>query len=159
MTSDAASFGVIVVGIDGSACSIDALRWAAAEPRLRGSRLVLVHSWHVPNLGVPGLAPPVADDEFAAAADLMLDHVIGAAGELGVPADRQITKGHPAHDLIEASPCAELIVVGSHGHGGVAGTLLGSVSQRVAMHAHRPVVIVRHRTEAPAVPAGDQAPT
>lgn len=133
----------IVVGVDGSDCSIAALRWAAKESRLRGAQLEVLHVWHLPYVGLPGVSPAYPDDEFEAYASAVLDHTVGAVADLDVPLERRIVKGHAAHELIEASGRADLVVVGSHGHGGVTGTLLGSVSQRVAMHAECPVVIVR----------------
>lgn len=63
--------------------------------------------------------------------------------KLGITIEQRVVKAHAAQALIDASTDAELVVVGSHGHAGVAGTLLGSVSQRVAMHAQCPVLIVR----------------
>jgi nucleotide-binding universal stress UspA family protein len=136
-------FDRIVVGVDGSDCSIEALRWAADEGRLRGAQVEALHVWHIPYLGMPGLSPPYPDDEFEVYAAAVLDHAITASGESDETVERRAAKGHAANELIDASRRADLVVVGSHGHGGVAGTLLGSVSQRVAMHAECPVVIAR----------------
>lgn len=61
----------------------------------------------------------------------------------GGPRGRPILEGHPAQVLIEATRDADLLVVGSHGHGAFAGMLLGSVSQHRVQHAHCPVVVVR----------------
>lgn len=133
----------VVVGVDGSECSIGALRWAAEQARLQHAPLVALHAWQIPSVGLPGLAPPYPDDEFQTHAEQVLDHVMAKAGDIDVPVERRIVKAHAAQALIDVSKDAALVVVGSHGHGGVAGTLLGSVSQRVASHAHCPVVIVR----------------
>ncbi|GAA2922658.1 MULTISPECIES: universal stress protein [Streptomycetaceae] len=134
----------IVVGVDGSDSSARALRWAAQEARLRGARLEVVHAWQFPSVGLPGVSPPYPDEMFAPAARAVVDHAVAGlgAGRVEAGIDRRAVKGHPSAVLVEASEDAALLVVGSHGHGGVAGTLLGSVSRRVAHHARCPVVIV-----------------
>jgi nucleotide-binding universal stress UspA family protein len=135
--------GQIVVGVDGSASSAQALRWAAEEARVRGSRLEAIQAWE----GTIGRIPsrPTSDEASKHHADEVL-----AAAVAGLPADERPAKidsravqGKAAAVLIEASAGADLLVVGSHGHGGVVGAVLGSVSHRVAEHAHCPVVIVR----------------
>lgn len=61
----------------------------------------------------------------------------------GTPVDPQVVEGHPAAVLTEAARDADLLVVGSHGHGAFAGMLLGSVSHHCVHHATRPVLVVR----------------
>lgn len=136
-------FDRIAVGVDGSECSIDALRWAIDEGRMRGAQVEVLHIWHFPYVGLPGLTPPYQDEDFEPHASAVLDHAISDAGETDGSVERRVVKGHAANELIAASRHADLIVVGSHGHGGVAGAVLGSVSARVAAHAECPVVIVR----------------
>jgi len=98
-------------------------------------------------LGAPGFGPIVAegiDAEFEGAARAALEKAIeglGAAGE-GIHIERVVEHGQASHVLIEAAKDAALLVVGSRGHGGFAGLLLGSVSQQCAHHALCPVVIV-----------------
>ncbi|MEU0679942.1 universal stress protein [Streptomyces albogriseolus] len=135
----------IVVGVDGSDYSTRALRWAAQEARLRGARLEVIHAWQIPSVGLPGVSPPYPDEMFEPAARAVVDHAVAdlGAGPEKAGIDKRAVKGHPPAVLIEASEGAALVVVGSHGHGRIAGTLLGSVSQRVAHHARCPVVIVR----------------
>lgn len=147
--------GTIVVGIDGSPQSLAALGFALAEARLRGARLVALHAWVLPLteapgpflLEVPGRAgPPLeqlreelgreAERRLAAA----LDAVAGEAG--GVVVERRVVEGPAAAALVEASEGADLLVVGSRGHGGLRGALLGSVGEQCARHARCPVAIV-----------------
>lgn len=132
----------IVVGIDGSPSSEGALHWAVEEARIRGAALEIIHAWHS---GLPGLVPDRPDDDFQQHSRSVLDTAVSGLPEGGssLDIDTRSVKGHPAAVLIDASADAALVVVGSHGHGGVAGSVLGSVSQRVASHARCPVVIVR----------------
>jgi nucleotide-binding universal stress UspA family protein len=136
-------FDRIVVGVDGSNCSVEALRGASEEGRMRGAQVEVLHVWHLPYVGLPEVSPPHPDDEFEASASAVLDHVITAAGEVNGSLERRVAKGHAANELITASRRADLVVVGCRGHGGVAGTLLGSVSHQVATHDECPVVVVR----------------
>ncbi len=80
-----------------------------------------------------GSSPAYPDDEFEAYASAVLDHAFGAVADVDVPLERRIVKGHAAHELIEASRRADLVVVGSHGHGGVTGTL--RISEPARRHA------------------------
>jgi nucleotide-binding universal stress UspA family protein len=146
-----------VVGVDGSEGATSALRWAAAEARLRGVGLSVVHAWTVPlvltspsgeTFGVPDPAHSV--EEVRAASQEKADEVVQASLEtidaLGVAVDSQVVEGRAASMLIDASEGAELLVVGRRGLGGFAGLLLGSVSQQCAHHARCPVVIVPAQT-------------
>ena len=127
----------IVVGIDGSACARDALRFAVKEARLRGDQLRVVWTWQMPiNIYAAGGLMAVLDDGTAERlAHRELDEVL-------------VEEGSAARVLIRESENAELLVVGSRGHGGFVGLLLGSVGQQCAAHARSPVVIV-HPTAAP----------
>lgn len=136
----------IVVGIDGSEGSLVALRAAADEARLRGVPLEVVCAWHpgvtgsLPGFGV-GTPVPEVLDELSTALTATLDaEGLGAGGDLAVTAT--VATGHAAETLIDASDDAALVVVGSRGHGGFAGMVLGSVSQHVSAHARCPVMIV-----------------
>jgi nucleotide-binding universal stress UspA family protein len=135
----------IVVGIDGSDASLDALRWAAREAELRGADLLVIHAWHVPvgNPYVPGI-PDVTS--LAEGSKQLLEHslaeVFGAKLPDGVSAE--LRQGPASIVLIEAAKQADLLIVGSRGHGGLVGAILGSVSTAVVHHAPCPVLVVRH---------------
>jgi nucleotide-binding universal stress UspA family protein len=144
--------GRIVVGIDGSELGRAALRWARDEARLRDATLVAVHAWtFVPPAPIaePGMIPvPTADlmgdlDSERSAAQSLLDESVAEAEAGGVRIEQRLVEGPPGDVLAAAAADADLIVVGSHGRGGLAAALLGSVSQHVVRHASCPVVIVR----------------
>jgi nucleotide-binding universal stress UspA family protein len=132
--------GRIVVGTDGSSQSAAALRWAANQASLTGSELELVTAWQYPvTYGFPVL-PDVDMEQNARAAQ---DESVNLSGvSLPDGTQRTLGKGHPAAVLLEAAKGAELLVVGSRGHGGFAGMLLGSVSEQVVAHSGCPVVVV-----------------
>jgi nucleotide-binding universal stress UspA family protein len=146
----------IVVGVDGSAASAAALRWAVAEARLRGAPLRLVHAYQPPMLpfatpGIAGAAVPLPSDDVERLGTLAEEHgrsvLAEAVGELGSDADdldvqQQLVEGPPATMLIAIARGAALLVLGSRGRGGFAGLLLGSVSQQCAQHPPCPVVIL-----------------
>ena len=142
--------GVIVVGVDHSPGAKAALRFALEEARLRQATLRVVHAWQFGYIGATGLEGllPAAGGELedfrqgaAAALDETLKEVV--AGADSVTIERRVDQGAPAAVLVDESRGAELLVVGSRGHGGFAQLLLGSVSQQCAQHAPCPVVIIR----------------
>ena len=143
----------IVVGIDGSPPSGQALRWAAAEAKLRGAALRVVHTWAFPYIVAgPGLDPTLDArmiEDVRRKAEELVEHELSVLGDeaAGVDIERVVVDGAPAPTLIEAAEGSDLLVVGSRGHGGFAGLLLGSVSQQCAHHAPCPVVIVRPQTD------------
>lgn len=146
----------IVVGVDGSEDSKDALRWAAQQAQLVDAALDVVTVWHVPvdfatAWQIPvtyGKSHDVSGAEFSEEARKSLNAVI--EDTLGpdhrVTVTPRLINGHAASALIDASQGAALLVVGGSGRGGFAGMLLGSVSQHCVQHAACPVVVVRHRT-------------
>lgn len=135
----------VVVGVDGSANGIAALRWATEQAAATGARLELLHAWHPPYVGgEPFVFNPIPWDDCRAAADLVLDRSLALVDvtELATPPERVLVDGAAAHSVIEASAAASMVVVGARGTGGFAGLLLGSVGNQVARHAHCPVVVV-----------------
>jgi len=142
--------GLITVGVDHSAGSNAALRFALEEARVREATLRVVHAWqfgYVGATGMEGLLPTVGGelDEFRRAAAAELETILADADAGGVEIETRIEQGSAASILIDESQDAELLVVGSRGHGGFASLMLGSVSQQCAQHAACPVVIVRDR--------------
>lgn len=138
----------IVVGIDGSPSSVAALRWAIGQAALDGSTVEAITAWQIPAAMTGyGWAPvPVADcsDMELIAKRALEEAIVEAAGASSSPlVHGEIAQGLPAQVLIDASAGAALLVVGSRGHGGFAGALLGSVSQYCVHHAHCPVLIIR----------------
>ena len=121
------------------------MRFAAAEATLRGVPLRVVTAWYVPSgVYAGGFVPTVDSIDYGSwqreTAERQIKDVLGP--DHAARADLVVTEGTPAAVLRNESDGAELLVVGSRGHGGFAGLLLGSVSQQCAAHAHCPVVIV-----------------
>ncbi len=138
----------VVVGVDGSPASAMALAWAARYAKAVGASVRAVMAWHYPAAVGPapvGVAPASVSAEVEQERQGELDKAIKAAfGEPPVvEVERKIAYGHPSQVLIEESKNADLLVVGSHGHGGFAGMMLGSVSTHCVTHAACPVTVVR----------------
>ncbi len=138
--------GKIVVGVDGSAGSRDALRWAFAEAKLRGASLEVVIVWQYPiTASLPTFGAMITPQDFATDARTELLAIIAAEGvsaEAPIPVSTLVAEGNAARALLDASEDADLLVVGSRGHGGFTGVLVGSVSQQCVNHAKCPVVVV-----------------
>ncbi|CAL9641775.1 universal stress protein [Streptomyces althioticus] len=141
----------IVVGVDGSPSSLEALRWAARQAALTGGSVLALTSWDYPQYhGALGWLPPSSGDEEALEArareDLTrcVEETLGAHPSVGVL--EEVRYGTPASVLLRAARDASLLVVGSRGLGGFAGLLLGSVAQHCVQHAACPVVVVREDT-------------
>ncbi|MEU4689897.1 universal stress protein [Actinoplanes sp. NPDC023714] len=139
----------IVVATDGAPSGESTVRWAAREAESRGIRLRVVHvlEWDMNNARYDyygqhfEAARRLAETVTATAADVARTAAPGAEITMAT------LIGHPTARLLEAARGAELLVVGSRGHGGFADMLLGSVSQRIATHAPCPVVVVRGRPD------------
>ncbi len=130
----------IVVGIDGSASSIDAFRWAVRQAQLTGAVVEALMAWQYP----AGVVPAGTQD-FEAESRRALDRAIEGAfsGAPPVEVTRVVEEGEPALTLVGRSTNAALLVIGSRGHGEFVGMLIGSVSQYCVTHAHCPVVVLR----------------
>lgn len=134
----------VVVGIDGSEASYEALDWAAEEARVRGATLGIIHAWHTPfSAASPyggSFDPSVLDDSARAVLDAAVERVDAAA--LTKPLDAVLAVGRAAPVILDASKRANLVVLGARGRGGFAELVLGSVSHSVVHHSSCPVVIV-----------------
>jgi nucleotide-binding universal stress UspA family protein len=154
------STGEIVVGVDGSTGSEAALAGALAESRLRGARLRVIHAYQIPALafgdvgiGAPGTAARAAavSEDIESVRSAAEEHAkslaetalrrAGADAVRDLEIELDAVEGPAAQVLIEAGRGADLLVVGSRGHGGFVGLLLGSVSQQCAQHPPCPVVV------------------
>ncbi len=162
VTDVAAAAGRIVVGIDGSTGSAAALHWAVEEAQLRGAEVHAVMAWQQPvAIGAAsgltlGMDPAIgAEFVLAAAADAEAEAEAEAASlvaKAGEASDVLIVcealEGYPAKTLIRAAEGADLLVVGTRGHGGFVGALVDSVSHYVVAHATCPVVVVANPSRA-----------
>jgi nucleotide-binding universal stress UspA family protein len=139
---------IVVVGVDGSAESVAALRWASRYAAATGARVRALLAWHYPGTvggPPPGVAPDAIRGQTEEQMHQTLDEAIAKAysGQDVAGVEKVTAYGHPAQALIEASTEADLLVVGSHGHGAFTGMLVGSVSIHCVTNAHCPVVVVR----------------
>jgi nucleotide-binding universal stress UspA family protein len=149
MSDDVASSrGRIVVGVDGSAPSNDALRWAGRIGAALGLKIDAITSWEfATSYGMGGVPLDYRPDTDAA--QVMSEALTAVFGDAVPDGLRSVVReGHPAKILLDASNEAEMLVVGSRGHGGFVGQLLGSVSAPCATHASCPVVVIHPRTDA-----------
>jgi nucleotide-binding universal stress UspA family protein len=133
---------LIVVGVDGSSGSTEALRWAMRQASATAAEVIVVAVWEVPT----ALGYALSDDavDWAAHAREIIDNAMAEAGrcQLSVTVTARIVRGHVGTVLVEESRGADLLVVGSRGHGMAVGMLLGSVSEYCVHHAACPVVVV-----------------
>lgn len=133
----------VVVGVDASEPSKEALRWAARQAEITGAELRVVLCWEVPSMAYWAPLPEGVNLEEEAETALhqtVLD-VVGPNPTMAVT--EVVREGHPAPALLNESAGADLLVVGSRGHGEFTGMLIGSVSEHCVTHATCPVVVVR----------------
>jgi nucleotide-binding universal stress UspA family protein len=133
----------IVVGVDGSVPSKAALSWAVEQGKLTGAVVEAVIAWEFPaTYGYPVAVSSVNWEQMAqqAVSEAVADVAEGAAP---VEVTCKVVEGNAAQALLDESSGADLLVVGSRGHGGFVEALLGSTGQHCVHHATCPVVVVR----------------
>jgi nucleotide-binding universal stress UspA family protein len=141
----------IVAGVDGSPESLAAADWAAREAVHRGLPLRLVHAWRWEPLDLPLVQDP--EEQERAAEDALREARTAIARQYPeVPVTAELLRDTPVAALLGTGERAEMLVVGSRGHGTVAGFLLGSYGQQIIAGSARPVVAVRSRDGDPAEP-------
>lgn len=135
----------VVVGVDGSATSELAIEQAFDFASMAGAGLVAVHTWFANELPYSATVTPEGDEERESA---LLAECLAGWGEKypDVEVVRVCKQGNAGVELLERAKSAQLVVVGSHGHHPLAGTLLGSTSQRMLHRAPCPVLICRSET-------------
>ncbi|MGZ4617232.1 MAG: universal stress protein [Frankiaceae bacterium] len=135
-------YGRVVIGYDGSPGARLALEVAVEEARRRDATLTIVHAWHGDSLTVlPSARGARADDHRRAAEEELAGATFGLELE-GVRLELLTLEGNAPRRLEEVGREADLLVVGSRGHGALASTLLGSVSLHCVLHAPCPVLVV-----------------
>ncbi|PVZ06306.1 universal stress protein [Actinomycetospora cinnamomea] len=137
--------GPIVVGIDGSVRSVEALRWAADMARLTGAEVHAVTAWEVPVTIM--LVPSYTEADYAREARAVLDRAVAEVQESAadVKIEKHLVQQRPALVLGERAENAQMLVLGSHGRGDLPGMHLGSTASYCVHHAPCPVVVVRGR--------------
>lgn len=131
----------VVVGVDGSPASLSAVEIAFDAASRRGVDLVVVHTYSDDD----SLMDPMDWDELESVGGEVLSERLAGWQERypDVAVRRVLKRSNPAKSIVEQSKAAQLVVVGSHGRGGFAGMLLGSVSTSVVHAAHVPVIVAR----------------
>jgi nucleotide-binding universal stress UspA family protein len=138
----------IVVGVDGSQPSRHALQWAQFMARVLNAAIDAVAVWDISAVMSEGWVDDWnPEKETAANLHSTLEEVLSA--QPTVPVREVVRRGSAARELVQASQGAQLLIVGSRGHGGFTGLLLGSVSSACAEHAHCPVLIIHGDTPPP----------
>jgi nucleotide-binding universal stress UspA family protein len=133
----------IVVGVDGFESSTAALRWAIHQAKLTGAVVEAVTTWQVPvgSGWIPTAdMPDYQGDAFDVLTEAMTEMCTVDPDVQVIP---RVVEGRAGQVLVDTAEGADLLVVGSRGHGGLADALLGSVGQYCAHHAPCPVVIMR----------------
>ena len=146
----------VLVGVDGSAPGRAALEFAVGEARLRDAVLEAVMAVQVPDyawIDPYGCAHP--EEDTLRRAREKLDRMLASVHTDGLPLDPVVTAVPAPQALVDRSADSDLLVVGSRGHGGFRGLVLGSVSMQCVLHAHCPVTVVRAEPQ-PAEPRHHQ---
>lgn len=146
--------GQVLVAVDGSPAAIEALRYGRKMAAMMGARLTVVTAWQPLRHGI---LPPPSVHPYQAAEQLVAHCVqVAFRGETVPDHDTVAIEGDPVDGLVRLSREADLLVIGSRGHSGLAGAVLGSVSGACAAHAHCPVTVVRALGAAAARPGVDE---
>jgi nucleotide-binding universal stress UspA family protein len=147
MADQSTQGGRVVVGVDGSDSSKQALRWGVHYAGLTGGTVTAVTAWEFPPMHGARWLPPSSTDAAALedrSRKAVTDAVAEVAGERPpVEVAAEVRYGRPAVVLLEAAEGASLLVLGSRGLGGVTGLLLGSVAQHCTQRATCPVLVIR----------------
>lgn len=139
--------GLIIVAVDGSRASEAAIAWAAKQAKLTGAQLQAVTAWQIPALAYGNVLFP-ADTDLERASEQTLEEALDKVlGPDRSNVTSRVIHGPAALVLVEAAKGADLLVMGSRGHGAFAGMLLGSVSDYCVARAPCPVVVVRDPEE------------
>jgi len=137
----------VVLGVDGSKTSAKAIVFAFDQAEAMSAKVVAVHAWTSPYLTYSGGQPRLRfdDEEVKESCRLLVaESVAGAAADHpDVCWETRLVTGPAAPAILATAESADLVVVGSRGHGGFTGLLLGSVSQAVLHHTPAPIAIVR----------------
>ncbi|ARH89635.1 MULTISPECIES: universal stress protein [Streptomyces] len=139
--------GSVLVGLDGTASSVAAVRWGAEEAAARGLPLHLLHSWASQPRDVPAGQQADTKQQYGAAA-LSLAETTAQELRPGLEVTTEEVPEHAVEALLDRGRRATMTVLGSRGHGAIAGFLLGSVSLHVLGRAAFPVVTVREEEPA-----------
>lgn len=136
----------IVVGVDGSEHSKNALRWALGHARLTGASVDAVAAWRYPVTYGLAVMPGELDMENETGKALAEAVADAGGGTPGVEIRHLVGEGPAAEVLLNAAKDADLLVVGSRGLGEFRSALLGSVSLACVMHATCPVLVFREES-------------
>lgn len=133
----------VVVGVDGSDESRNAVRWAAEYVERVGGLVHAVTVWHQPVQF--GYRLPTSDTELEGSASKLLEDIVSAVKENHPKADlrSRLIRGHVVDELVGLSHQADLMVLGNKGHGAFTGMMVGSVALKLVHHARCPVLVVR----------------
>ncbi|MGA0894062.1 MAG: universal stress protein [Ilumatobacteraceae bacterium] len=132
----------VVVGVDGSEGAQRALRFAIDEAAAHDWRVMLVHGVDVGLSAADPYGGGAVLEQLQQSGRTALDAAAAEVVKAGLEASTKLEVGSPAYALIDAAKGAAMLVVGSRGHGGFMGLLLGSVSSACVHHAHCPIVVV-----------------